>query len=105
MPYSPGWSVSTLTMTHEPSERVRMHLTDVILGTGDSLFCLRPPHRFATNEEGADVVLAGIFDRELAGLNHEVERVHPGSQGRSHDRVPSHRFVDRHQNFERRSPF
>lgn len=39
MPYRPGWSVRTLTMTHVPAARVRMGVTAVMRAMVWSLGC------------------------------------------------------------------
>ena len=36
-----------------------------------------PTHRLAPNQERPNVVLAGVFDRQLTGLDQEIERVDP----------------------------
>src|SRR5438874_2324475 len=52
-------------------------------------------------EEGADVVAAGVADRELTFGNHQVERVAILAERRPDHGALAARLVDRHQDLER----
>src|SRR4051812_13062598 len=60
---------------------------------------LVPGHGFAADEAGARLVGAGPFDRQVAALDHQRERVDPGLKGQLDALALPRRLEERHHYF------